>query len=144
MDHASEQYLLKVHPDLVKVLRAALQIVPWRIVYGLRTLAAQREAVRTGHSQTMHSRHLPNAAGLSCAVDVAHLGPDGNIDWAAGHEASVYGAIAGEILSASKWGCSASMSSGVEAGTKLPTWSRGTSTIGVTFNCPGDYIHEYL
>lgn len=106
MDPKSEAYLTHVHPDLAKVMRGAAQTTPFEICYGIRTLAAEAEAVRTGHSQTMHSRHLPSNTlaykGLACAVDVAHLTPEtGKIDWAPGHEATVFGAIAGAVLYAS-------------------------------------------
>lgn len=101
MDALSETFLLHVHPDLARVMRAASQGTPFRIVYGIRTLAAEAEAVRTGHSHTMHSRHLPNAAGVSCAVDVVHL-DDGRVDWAAGHEGKIFGAIAVNVLIAAR------------------------------------------
>lgn len=53
----------------------------------------------------MHSRHIasrtPAYAGLSCAVDVAHLTPSsGKIDWAPGQEAKVFGAISEEVKAA--------------------------------------------
>jgi len=44
----------------------------------------------------MHSRHLPNKDGLSCAVDVAAL-TNGNVNFAPGHEAQVFGQIAKQI-----------------------------------------------
>lgn len=73
--------LLHVHPDLVKVIVAASQgAQKFQVVQGLRTLAQEAEAVASGHSTTMHSRHLPNAEGLSCAVDVAAL-TNSHIDW---------------------------------------------------------------
>jgi peptidoglycan LD-endopeptidase CwlK len=100
MDARSETILVGVHPDLAKIIRAASQVAqPFKVVYGLRTEAAEAEAVATGHSTTMHSRHLPNAAGLSCAVDVAAL-IDGAVSFAPGREAEVFGAIAVEIKSA--------------------------------------------
>jgi len=86
--------LAQVHPDLVKVIEATPQKLPFTVVYGIRTVAEEEAAVATGHSQTMHSRHLPNANGLACAVDLAVLTPSGAIDWAPGHEAEVYGLLA--------------------------------------------------
>lgn len=92
--------LLNVHPDLVRVCRAALQTPqPFVIVYGLRTIEAEKVAVATGHSTTMHSRHLPNKAGLACAVDVAAI-LDGKVSFAPGKEAQVFGHIAVEIKAA--------------------------------------------
>lgn len=73
--------LLHVHPDLVKVIVAASQgAQKFQVVQGLRTLTQEAEAVASGHSTTMHSRHLPNTEGLSCAVDVAAL-TNSHIDW---------------------------------------------------------------
>lgn len=93
--------LEQVHPDLVKVIRAAKQTPQgFTVVYGLRTLAAEEQAVASGHSTTMHSRHLPNTAGLACAVDLAALDSSGVIDWAVGRELSVYGHIAAEVKQA--------------------------------------------
>lgn len=128
MDPRSETYLAMVHPDLAKVMRATAQTTPFQICYGLRTWEAQAQAVKTGHSQTMHSRHLPSTTpayrGLSCAVDIAHLTPaSGKIDWAPGHEASVFGAIAGSVLYTAKllgvhveWGGSWNETTLVQAG----------------------------
>lgn len=65
--------LSQVHPDLVKVIRAASQTPqPFEVIYGIRTLAAEEKAVAEGHSQTLHSRHLPdpNDNNLAMAVDI--------------------------------------------------------------------------
>lgn len=97
MDAKSEAFLADVHPDLAKIMRAASQEPqPFQIVYGIRTLVEEAEAVATGHSTTMHSRHLPNKDGLSCAVDVAAL-IGGKLSFAPGHEAEVFGKIATQI-----------------------------------------------
>lgn len=102
MDPRSEGILAHVHPDLAKVMRAAAQTPqPFEVIYGLRTLAAERIAVSSGHSETLHSRHLPNAQGLACAVDVAAL-DHGKISFEAGHEAYFFGAIAVQITMAAK------------------------------------------
>lgn len=107
MDAHSEAFLAHVHPDLAEVMRAAGQAAPFAICYGVRTLEAEAQAVASGHSQTMHSRHLASKtaayAGLSCAVDVARLDPaTGKIDWAPGHEPQVFGAIAVNVLAAAR------------------------------------------
>lgn len=93
MDARSESNLLHVHPDLCVVIRTAAQLPqPFVVVYGIRSLAAEQQAVMTGHSTTMHSRHLPNAQGVSCAVDLAAL-TDGKVNFAPGREAIVFGQI---------------------------------------------------
>lgn len=108
MDPRSEGLLAVVHPDLGRVIRVAAQSPqPFGVIYGIRTLAAEAQAVASGHSTTMHSRHLPqkryataqHPEGLACAVDVAHL-VGGKIDFAPGHEAYVFGAIAVQIHAA--------------------------------------------
>lgn len=100
-------YLAAVHPDLVKVMQGAYD-GSFEIVYGIRTLAAEEEAVATGHSETLHSRHLPDAhfGGKAMAVDIACLDEQGGqitggIDWSTsdapgwgGH----YGAAANKVL----------------------------------------------
>jgi peptidoglycan L-alanyl-D-glutamate endopeptidase CwlK len=100
MDKASELHLLKVHPDLIKVIKTSKQTPQaFIVVYGIRTLEAEKQAVATGHSTTMHSRHLPNKDGLACAVDVAAMN-DGHIDWAKGKEQQIYGQIWAQIKEA--------------------------------------------
>lgn len=101
MDDRSESFLVKVHPDLCKIMRAASQKKSFMIVYGIRTLTAEQEAMATGHSETLHSRHLPNKDGLSCAVDVAAL-MGGKISFATGYEPEVFGAIAAQIKAAAE------------------------------------------
>ena len=74
---ASAKRLLKVHPDLVRVVLRCATDWPdpetaWIITCGLRTLAEQKLLVAKGASKTMRSRHLPGAkTGLSHAVDFA-------------------------------------------------------------------------
>lgn len=94
-------YLANVHPDLARVVRAAAQSpVPFIVVYGLRTEAAEAQAVATGHSQTLHSRHLPQAGehGLSCAIDFCVVGADGALDWRVGDaNGGAFGQVAQQI-----------------------------------------------
>jgi peptidoglycan L-alanyl-D-glutamate endopeptidase CwlK len=97
--------LAHVHPDLVKVITAAAQAPqPFQVDYGLRTLSAEQAAVASGHSETLHSRHLPDAryGGVAMAVDVIALNNDarGGI-FATGHESDVFGQIADQIQAAS-------------------------------------------
>ena len=92
--------LKEVHPDLVRVLVATPQSPqPFQVIYGIRTLAAEEEAVATHHSETLHSRHLadPRYGGVAMAVDVWPI-IDGVVSPAAGHEAQVFGAIAAQII----------------------------------------------
>jgi peptidoglycan L-alanyl-D-glutamate endopeptidase CwlK len=60
----SERALQGVHPDLVRVVRRAIQLtaVDFGVVEGLRTQARQAELVKSGASQTMASRHLTGHA----------------------------------------------------------------------------------
>jgi peptidoglycan L-alanyl-D-glutamate endopeptidase CwlK len=53
-----------VHPDLVKVVKRAIEIteVDFTVLEGLRTTARQQELVRAGASKTMKSRHLTGHA----------------------------------------------------------------------------------
>ena len=105
MDPRSESLLEHVHPDLVKVARGTAQAPqPFIVVYGIRSLAAEAKAVATGHSQTMRSRHLPDAhypgpldpRGLALAIDVAAL-INGQVSFAPGKEQSVFGLIAAQM-----------------------------------------------
>lgn len=63
-DVRSAGNLKGVHPDLVRVMTAALQAAPFpfRVIDGLRTLDEQKELVRTKKSKTMRSRHLTGHA----------------------------------------------------------------------------------
>lgn len=60
----SIQRLEGVHPDLVRVVRRALELseVDFVVVEGRRSEARQRELVKAGASQTMDSRHLTGHA----------------------------------------------------------------------------------
>jgi len=92
--------LAKVEPALAKVINAAAQTPqPFIVVYGIRTVDAEKQAVATGHSTTMHSRHLPDHNGLAAAVDVAAM-IDGKVSFAPGREAAVFGQIASQIKAA--------------------------------------------
>ena len=73
----SEQRLSGLHPDLIKVVRRALQVATrdFTVLEGLRTEARQRQLVADGASQTMNSRHLTGHA-----VDIAPL-DDGEPTW---------------------------------------------------------------
>ncbi len=69
--------LIGVHPDLVSVVRRALEIsdIDFAVIEGLRTKERQAELVRSGASQTMNSRHITGHA-----VDLAAV-VGGSIRW---------------------------------------------------------------
>lgn len=68
-----------VHPDLIRVVKRAIEIthVDFGITEGLRTKERQRQLVAQGASRTMNSRHLTGHA-----VDVAaYIGSEVRWDW---------------------------------------------------------------
>ena len=73
----SETNLAGVHPDLVRIMRRALELseVDFMITEGFRTRQRQEALLREGKSKTMRSRHLTGHA-----VDVAAW-IDGKISW---------------------------------------------------------------
>jgi peptidoglycan L-alanyl-D-glutamate endopeptidase CwlK len=73
----SEQRLQGVHPDLVRVVRKALQLsaVDFAVIEGLRDPKRQEQLVASGASKTMNSRHLTGHA-----VDLAPV-IAGQIRW---------------------------------------------------------------
>lgn len=74
---ASENNLIGVHPDLVKVVRRVQELIPidFKVIEGRRTLERQRQLFKFGASQTLNSRHLTGHA-----VDIVPL-PDGKVSW---------------------------------------------------------------
>lgn len=101
--------LAGVHPDLAAIVKLAIQRTPvdFTVVEGVRTITQQRENVAKGASQTMASYHLPQADGMSHAVDLAPL-IDGTIPWnnwqAFADLASVVKACAAELGVPVEWG----------------------------------------
>lgn len=73
----SRKNLIGVHPDLVRVVKRAIQItsVDFTVIEGLRTEKRQRQLVAQGASKTMNSRHLTGHA-----VDIVPF-VGGNIRW---------------------------------------------------------------
>lgn len=69
---ASEGMLKGVHPDLVKVVRRAIELtdLDFKVGEGVRTLARQKTLVASGKSKTLNSRHIPGKDGLGKAVDL--------------------------------------------------------------------------
>ena len=66
-----------VHPDLVKVVKRAIEITPvdFVVIEGLRTKARQAYLLDAGKSRTMNSYHLTGHA-----VDIAPI-VDGKVSW---------------------------------------------------------------
>ena len=64
----SLQNLSGVHPDLVAVVKLAIEITEqdFSVIEGIRNINRQRELVKAGKSTTMNSRHLTGHA-----VDIA-------------------------------------------------------------------------
>ncbi len=60
----SLQNLSGVHPDLVAVVKRAIEITEqdFTVIEGIRNINRQRELVKSGASQTMNSRHLTGHA----------------------------------------------------------------------------------
>ena len=77
LSQRSRAALQGVHPDLVAVVEAAIELTPvdFMVTEGPRTAARQAELVRAGASRTLNSRHLTGHA-----VDVAAW-VDGQVRW---------------------------------------------------------------
>ena len=60
----SLQNLSGVHPDLVAVVKLAIEITEqdFSVIEGIRNINRQRELVKAGKSTTMNSRHLTGHA----------------------------------------------------------------------------------
>jgi peptidoglycan L-alanyl-D-glutamate endopeptidase CwlK len=73
----SEQRLKGVHPDLVRVVRRAIEISPidFTVLEGKRTVERQRELFAKKATRTMRSRHIHGFA-----VDLAPL-INGEVRW---------------------------------------------------------------
>jgi len=66
-----------VHPDLVKVVKRAIELTPidFRITEGLRTKERQAYLMKKGATRTMRSRHITGHA-----IDFVAL-PNGVVSW---------------------------------------------------------------
>jgi peptidoglycan L-alanyl-D-glutamate endopeptidase CwlK len=73
----SEQRLKGVHPDLIRVVRRAIEISPidFTVLEGKRTVERQRELFAKKATRTMRSRHIHGFA-----VDLAPL-INGEVRW---------------------------------------------------------------
>lgn len=73
--------LTGVHPDLVKVVKRAIETTPvdFQVLEGLRSLARQKQLLAQGATTTLRSRHLTGHA-----VDIAPL-INGKVSWSWPH-----------------------------------------------------------
>jgi len=85
LDARSERNLTGVHPAMVGVVRRAAELVAdlddglgFIVTEGLRTSSTWRSRVKA--SRTMNSKHLPQADGMSHAVDLAAT-VSGRVHW---------------------------------------------------------------
>lgn len=64
LSQRSMQHLSGVHPDLVAVVKRAIQITEqdFSVIEGIRHIERQRQLVAKGVSKTMNSRHLTGHA----------------------------------------------------------------------------------
>lgn len=71
----STDNLVGVHPDLVRVVKRALELsgVDFTVIEGLRTKERQAELLEQGFTRTMNSRHI-----IGQAVDIVPLPVDWN------------------------------------------------------------------
>lgn len=77
--------LTGVHPDLIKVVKRAIELTPvdFTVFEGLRTLARQKQLYAQKKTKTLKSRHIPesNKCKMGCAVDLVPL-INGSPSWA--------------------------------------------------------------
>jgi peptidoglycan L-alanyl-D-glutamate endopeptidase CwlK len=75
-----------VHPDLVKVVKRAIELTPYDfgITEGVRDLERQKELLKDGKTTTLKSRHLIQDDGNSHAIDFA-VYVNGKITWEIGY-----------------------------------------------------------
>jgi len=74
--------LTDVHPDLIAVVKRAIQLSPYDfgVTEGVRTIETQTQYVADGKSTTLNSMHLPQDDGFSHAVDI-YVIVDGSVTW---------------------------------------------------------------
>jgi len=83
----SQDRLSGVHPDLVKVVKRAIEIteIDFAVLEGVRSKTRQEQLVKAGASQTMRSRHLTGHA-----VDLgAYVAGSVRWDWPLYHKLAV-------------------------------------------------------
>ena len=74
----SVRSLVGVHPDLLKIVRRALEIssIDFSVIEGVRSPERQQRLYRSGATKTLHSRHLTGHA-----VDIVPWVMPHGIDW---------------------------------------------------------------
>lgn len=72
LDPRSEEHLLGVRPELVRVIREAATRATFRVTEGLRTPERQKMLVAQRKSKTLNSRHISGHA-----IDFIAIGSDG-------------------------------------------------------------------
>jgi peptidoglycan L-alanyl-D-glutamate endopeptidase CwlK len=79
----SESKLKTLHPKLVLVMRSAIEVMDFKIIYTDRSVELQNELVNSGLSQKLNSKHIIQADGFSHAVDIApfYAWKRPQIDW---------------------------------------------------------------
>lgn len=94
MSARSLKSLEGVHPDMVKVVKRALELshLDFVVTEGMRTLQKQKQLVAAGASKTLRSRHLTGHA-----VDLAAL-VAGKVRW----DFPLYGQLAVAMKTAAK------------------------------------------
>ena len=72
-----------VHPDLVRVVKRAIEITPvdFGVSEGVRTIETQKQYMAEGKTTTLNSMHLPQSDGYSHAVDLYCFDVNGVITW---------------------------------------------------------------
>lgn len=85
MDNRSLDNLVRVHPSLVRVVKLAVELSPYKfvVIEGVRDRDRQLALVKSGASKTMRSKHLLQKDGYGHAVDIVAVGDldrDGDVD----------------------------------------------------------------
>jgi len=99
LSNKSYKKLEGVNPQLVETVEKAIKLskVDFGVIYGVRTLDAQKKLYEAGRSQTMRSKHLLQDDDTSHAVDL--MAYDGkNPSW----ELTMYDDIADAMKAAAK------------------------------------------
>lgn len=80
---SSLEKLQGVHPDLVRVVKRAIEITQQDFVVheGLRALERQKRLVASGASRTLNSKHIRQLDGYGHAVDLLPLHGKSEISW---------------------------------------------------------------
>lgn len=97
----SENNLIGIHVDLVKVVRRALEIseIDFTVIEGVRTKSRQAQLFKQGATKTLNSRHLTGHA-----VDIVPYPLDWSDKAAFGKLAKAMFAAAKELKVAIRWG----------------------------------------